>query len=980
MPDTRTRPSFAALTAALAIITTFAAAASAQEMVTNPELLPNADGTTPEGWAYEEWGTGSIARYSATGGRDGSPAAGVEAPSDLDRGSWYQRLPLEGRRRLHVSATYRTEGIVAGGPTIRLTWSSADGQFESIDRVELDPADEWTTIDRVVKAPEGAGILQLELFNFYRPGIVWWDSARLREATREELLAFDDRPARVEEWGFRPAEGEVCAVTPPAFVWRPQQGAASYALQVARDEGFGAIAWQAEGIDLTVHVLPQTLAPGRYWWRARFLDEEGAPSSWSIARGFTIPGDAVAFPLPARADLFARIPEGHPRLFVRPEDLPRLRELAQGPLKERYDELVRRCEALIASPPSTADYQLYPEGMERLSPQWARIWRGARNYVERPLVGAATLGFVSRLNGDERYGQMARQLLMAVAQWDPVGATGYIYNDEAGMRYAWGFARAYTMVADLLTEEERARCREVMRIRGEEMYVNLLVQREHLWKPWASHSNRAYHFLGEIGLAFHGEIPEAEDWAWFATNVFFSVYPVWSDTDGGWHEGTSYWSSYVEWVTWWIDIMQATLEIDGYRKPFFAQVGYYPIYAQPPGLPRIIFGDTTGVRVAPDLRRTMSVFAQSSGNPYWRDYVERTGGPVDDGGWLDFVRAAWALERGDTPPRSIAELPADRVFHGTGLAFMHTDLTDAAEGVTVALKSSPFGSQSHGNEAQNSFEVYAFGEPLFVRSGTREIHGSNHHRGWTWTTRSCNAITVNGQGQVPHSASAVGCIRDYAFAPDCAWVVGDASEAYPVPMRRADRHMLFVKPDLVLVVDDLEAPEPSTFEQWLHTVQPLQVRAQSDITLAVGEVGCRLSFLAPDGLRLTRSEGYDPPIRPPYDELIHEFHLTAQAAEPAARREFVTLIRPYRADEPVDPRAEYLALPAGHAVRTPVPEGESLVLLRTGPGPLAAWGLESEAQVAVVRLDDAGEVVSCFAAGAGEVRWQGEPLDAQTAP
>ena len=39
---------------------------------------------------------------------------------------------------------------------------------------------------------------------------------------------FDDSPAQASEWGARPAEGEVCAETPPAFVWRPQKGARSY--------------------------------------------------------------------------------------------------------------------------------------------------------------------------------------------------------------------------------------------------------------------------------------------------------------------------------------------------------------------------------------------------------------------------------------------------------------------------------------------------------------------------------------------------------------------------------------------------------------------------------------------------------------------------------------------------------------------------------------------------------------------------------
>ena len=91
-----------------------------------------------------------------------------------------------------------------------------------------------------------------------------------------------------------------------------------------------------------------------------------------------------------------------------------------------------------------------------------------------------------------------KQILMDCAKWDPLGATGYRYNDEAGMPYAYYFARTYTFAYDLLTEQEREVCRRVMKIRGDEMYRHLYPQAT-LWQPYSSHSNRAWHFLGEVG-------------------------------------------------------------------------------------------------------------------------------------------------------------------------------------------------------------------------------------------------------------------------------------------------------------------------------------------------------------------------------------------------------------------------------------------------------------------------------------------------
>ena len=136
---------------------------------------------------------------------------------------------------------------------------------------------------------------------------------------------------------------------------------------------------------------------------------------------------------------------------------------------------------------------------------------------------SASLGSSS---GNEAYGQLARRILLDCAAWDPVGSTGYRYNDEAGMPYAYHFSRTYSFIHDLLSEEEREKCRQVMQVRGNEMYRHLYPR--HLWRPYASHSNRAWHFLGEVAIAFHDEIEEADDWLWFAMNVFYNTYPVWS--------------------------------------------------------------------------------------------------------------------------------------------------------------------------------------------------------------------------------------------------------------------------------------------------------------------------------------------------------------------------------------------------------------------------------------------------------------------
>jgi len=463
---------------------------------------------------------------------------------------------------------------------------------------------------------------------------------------------FDDSPAGPGEWGFRPADGREMQVNPPGFSWRPQKNAASYLLQVARDEGCADVVYEARVEAYSVHCPPRTLPVGRLWWRVAAVDAEDTQSEWSRARGFVMPEGVNEFTLPEREELLARVPEGHPRLFVRPEDVPRLRELAAGAMKDRYDALVVECDKIMADPPPTDEPPKYPEDIVRGSDEWRKIWWGNRTYASKVLNGAATLAFTRLLGGPEEYGQKARELLMAAAEWDPKGATGYRYNDEAGMPYNYYFARTYTFVNELLTEDEREKCREVMQIRGDEMYRHLCPR--HLWSPYASHSNRAWHFLGEVGIAFLGEVPGAEDWVWFAANVFANVYPVWADDDGGWHEGSAYWSSYLSRVTWWLDVQRVALGLDGYRKPFFAEAGYFPIYLMPPHCPAGGFGDLTAHRKPESNLGLVSILAAQAQNADWQAYVEAIGGPSTGGGYLGFVRGAMP----DVPAGTLDYLPA----------------------------------------------------------------------------------------------------------------------------------------------------------------------------------------------------------------------------------------------------------------------------------------------------------------------------------
>ncbi|MCC7495584.1 MAG: DUF4962 domain-containing protein [Fimbriimonadaceae bacterium] len=769
-------------------------------------------------------------------------------------------------------------------------------------------------------------------------------------------LTLDQRPAVEGEWGYRPAPGARCEVNPPGFSWRPTSGTASYELQVGRGGDFATVAYQAGGIRYNVHCPPQALPAGDYVWRDRALDTAGAASEWSEARAFTLPATAVALPLPAKADLLARVPAGHPRLFVRPEQMDRLRQLAAGDLKPAYDDLRKRCDDLLVKPPPTAEPPRYPEGMVRSSEEWLKIWWGNRTYTVAALDSAATLAFTWRLSGHEPYGQLARRLLLDCARWDPLGATGFRYNDEAGMPYNWGFARTYTFLWDLLSPAERAECQRVMKIRGDEMFKFLCPR--HFWQPYNSHNNRAWHKLGEIGLAFLGEVEGADEWVWFAMNVFCCTYPVWSDDDGGWHEGSSYWYSYLDRFTWWADIMRAAFNIDAYDQPYFAKIGYYPLYLMPPGAAWGGFGDLTPDRKASGNVPLVSNLAAQAGNGHWQWYVEQMGGPTAKSGYVGYIRGALPPVKATAPN----DLPTSRLFRGTGQACLNSTLSSAADNVQVVFKSSPFGTQSHGYEANNSFILSAFGKPLLIQTGRRDTYGSEHHRDWMWSTRSVNNILVNGRGQVAHSATAHGEVVGFATSPGIDAVVGEAAGSYRVdptaeqkaagaqpqrPLESFRRAVILVKPDLVIVWDRLRAKEPATFDYWLHAPQRFAGDSPAAWRVTNGEVSADLELHTPTPLTWRQTDQYDPN---PRDRVkVREWHLTASTSDPRRELPFLLLARPTRPGAPPLPPAAVQHLPAGYLVRQPLAAGEVVALLPTGAAPLSGHGLTTQGELLIER-------------------------------
>lgn len=722
--------------------------------------------------------------------------------------------------------------------------------------------------------------------------------AAARVCCAAQLTVANRQPAP-DEVGYRPGDGQTVLLNPPSFVWLHEPAAVTYTVQWSADDRF-ASPQTVEGIPWNTYTHHEPLKAGTYWWRYRFADRSGALSEWSVVRRVAVPADARPFPMPTRAQQRQRVPAGHPRLFVRPEDLPALRELAAGRESKAFAALRAEADRYIAAGP-TPEPEHMGSARDKDNAELVKYWWPNREQTMRACSEAEVISFVYMITREPKYAAAARRWVLHLASWNPDGPTNFAMNCEAAKPLLYRLPRAYDWAWDALEEADRQAVRKVMLRRVNDAWVSGEIGRGtgHINRPYNSHGNRVWHKVGEAGIALLGEVPEAETWLDYAVNKFFACYPVWSDDDGGWHEGVSYWAGYMSKVVWWLQVADRALGIDGLTKPFFAQVGDFPMYVAPPGSPNMGFGDLCHRPVSGGMGEFMDYFIRAKGGRpdggsarYWRWWCEQWKARAP-GGVIGFLYRASLPEA--PAARTPDDLPSSKVFRGTGVAALNSNLLDAREGVSVLFKSSPFGRRSHGHNPHNSFQLNAYGEALLVTCTYRDLHGSRFHYQYAHSTAAHNTVLVDGKGQTPRSPAPDGAIVAASLSPAWDYVAGEAAAAYGGALKRFRRHMLFIKPDVIVICDELRAAQPSTFQFMLHALKEFVVDEKAArLAVEMPAAGATVQYLSPAPLGWRQWEGFVPP---PTREFPNHWHVEASTQDKRESLSMLTVIIPHRAGQ-----------------------------------------------------------------------------------
>ncbi|MBI1895985.1 MAG: DUF4962 domain-containing protein [Acidobacteria bacterium] len=750
------------------------------------------------------------------------------------------------------------------------------------------------------------------MWTLYRTGIVASVSLACALST---LPAGAARPGFLYQDAIRrpePFEGSLLRVNPPTFRWPGADRAEAYRVEISRSADFHSP--EAALVREVFYRPLKPLVPGRWYWRYR--PERPSPGPWSKPERFAISNELPRWELPDWKRLLNRVPKSHPRVYVRKEDLPRLRARGEGSLRAAAARWSRRLAGGIGEQFSLARYQAEvpaPDapGLTKQQIGTKRRWASKAAGIDfmRP---AGDFCWLWLFTGDEKFADEARRRVLAAASLDPEGFTSHRISDFGNAAIASNSALVYDLLHDRFSPAERSVIRRMLVKRAAPIMNELRaapVQRLMKAHGW----QHVYLEGAMVALALYGEEPVASEWLELALKSFVAFYPWFGGNDGGSQEGANYYLG-TEMLSS-LDTRDFFLTAFGLDlaagNPWFRANPYFLIYSFPPGGIVSRIGD--GMTGQPgkenrvpslDEKLAASRMAALDGNKHAAAYAALIPGGVEEVRprhlrWLPFDRQA----------ASLADLPAARVFHDIGTVFMHSAHTDPENNIRLEFRSSPYGGTGHAHADQNSFHVIAFNEPLLLDSGYYTPSGDPHHQDWTRQTRAHNTILVDGHGQPHGDTTGYGRIRHFEQNENWVYAIGSAETAYrEVELERFDRHMVWLKgkdAQTYVMVDDLLAAggKPHRFEWLLHAAQRMQVHEGTREIAVRGKKGeAAIVIVHPQKVAFSQTDQFTVPAlnwRRGADgsALPNQWHLRA-TPPPAAARRFLAVIQVSRPGGP----------------------------------------------------------------------------------
>jgi hypothetical protein len=521
-------------------------------------------------------------------------------------------------------------------------------------------------------------------------------------------------------------------------------------------------------------------------------------------------------PLP---EPLARMKGMHPRLYLTQERVAELREAIKTTHKHLWEEVQAQADAAARR---GAPKYIEDDGHSGAEQLWQRE---VGNTL--PLLAMAY-----QMSGDVKYLDAAREWALASCSYPTWGLGSTDGMDLAAGHQLYGLALVYDWCYDDLGDEARSTIRETLVKRtsamfeaaaGGQAWWRQSYLQNHLWVDVCG--------MAAAGFALYDEVDDGLLWIGLPLDKFRRTMQA-LGSDGASHEGAGYWQYGVEYMMKFLhlsgQLLGEDIVGDGTWWPNTARYYQYltiPRNAWDRRSSLVDLADCPrGNWYGPDHLLRGLAWEYRDGHAQW--YADQVDEANIDGAGARWLNLIWFDP--SVAPVPPTDMPTLRHFADMDLVSARSDWS--GDESLLVFKCGPF----IGHEALQRFTYDPGGGHVHPDAGHFVLFGNGE---WLlrddgyrakWTGQH-NTLLVDGRGQLGEgrqwfnggaclAAKASPRVTLAESSPTLDQIAGDVTQAYPKDsgLTRFTRHLLFIKPDALLALDDVECDADRDLELRFH--------------------------------------------------------------------------------------------------------------------------------------------------------------------